>query len=515
MLIIRFYFISFLSFSFFFYFSLLRLNMGPSSDIPSSQTHTEGALTTDATKLTTNSKESADTQSFAQLAIDQWIDTLENPESKRGLYDEAYDLFKLLRGALEHAIKHERLRSFIPDMKSFLLDEKAEYKLDDCIRWLILDSAVAHCQLGTEDVGLSAVQTEAAEENITGERNICIIIIRIIIEIRPHLSFTRLQTGRVFPRLFPALTQKQLAAECLFKEDHTKEQKNGCSSTPLHKAATKGNGKAIKHMIYCAQHFQPDILLQILKLENPDLSSEKTALSLAALAENLGALHVFLNYNTGIADAPDTTFKEALKEGRRDVVEVFLRQPEFKQKLANTDYILLAIQPLEEMNAKLIEDENFTEKYNKQVEVINVMIKAAEDQQRRTDEKVIEKIIQLNLENVWNENEGKWDMSGLLHLAVQHQNIGFVKKFLQYDELVTSQSHKRYPLWHNNNIVENSTSTRRVLKDDDSARTHREIRNLIVAATIKSKKVSKMQDLFEIFQLSDGTYELNKAPLPL
>ncbi|EHK43357.1 hypothetical protein TRIATDRAFT_149048 [Trichoderma atroviride IMI 206040] len=276
-------------------------------------------------------------------------------------------------------------------------------------------------------------------------------------------------------------------------------------STPLHRAAGKGNGKAIKHMIHNERGFQPDELLQILKLHDPDQRSGKTALSLAAIAENLGALHALLDFDASIADTPDTTFEEALKKGKENVVEAFLQQPELRRKFATTDYILLAIQPLKEINEETVKDEKHTERYNKQVEVINALIKAAEGQQSGTDERVIEKIIQLNLESFWSENETIFnsDTSGLLHLAVQHQNVGFVKKFLQYDELVTTQVHDHYPLWHNNNIMENSTSTHRALKDDDSKRIHKEIRNLIVAATIKSKKVRNMQDLVEIFQLSD------------
>ncbi|PNP38717.1 hypothetical protein TGAMA5MH_09443 [Trichoderma gamsii] len=204
---------------------------------------------------------------------------------------------------------------------------------------------------------------------------------------------------------------------------------------------------------------------------------------------------------------PDTTFKEALENGKGNVVEVFVQQPELRQKFANADYILLAIEPLKGMNEEKIKD---TERYNQQVEVVNALIKAA-DQQSITDERVIAKIIQLDLENVWAENETifKSDTSGLLHLAVQYQKTGFVKKFLQYDELVTAQSHKHYALWHNNNIMEGSTSTHRVLKDEDSKRIQREIRNLLVAAIIKSKHVRKMQDLLEVFQLSDETGKNN------
>lgn len=488
-----------------------------SSDIQSSQTRTELASITDSIKPTVDSKESSNIQSIDHTIVKEWKKRRTDKQaSKIRLHDQAHDLFKFIRTALEAAVGHKELLRFISEIKNFLKDENRMHEIDDCIRWLVLDKAVQDCQLGTEDIGFAAAQTEAAKEIITEERNICIIIIRIIIEISPHLSFINLYTHHTFPKSFPHPERKLLVRKCHFDKVHSRSEKGDFKSTPLHRAAGNGNGKAIKHMIHEGRQFQPDILLQILKLNDPDPKTEKTALSLAAIAEagDLGGLHALLGYNTGIADMPDTTFKEALEKGRGNVVEVFLQQTGLRNKFATTDYILLAIQPLDHMdeitNQDTDEDANedalSRERYEKQVEVINTMIKAA-DQQSRTDEKVVEKIIQLNLEEVWNKNESifKSDTSGLLHLAVQHQKIGFVKKFLQYDESITTQSHDHYPLWHNNNIMGNSAPIHRVLEDERSQNTQREIRDLIVAATIKSKKVNKMQDLLEIFQLSDGT----------
>ncbi|KAK1252950.1 hypothetical protein MKX08_004137 [Trichoderma sp. CBMAI-0020] len=473
--------------------------MSPNSDIRGSQARIEPSSNTDTSiESTPDPNESSDDQSVNQKVIQPWMQ-LQGTSTRFEirLHDRAYDLFKLLREALEYALKYEQLPKFIQDIRNFFIDENRSYQLDDCIRWLILDSAVQQCPPGIKDVGFSTAQTETSEETITGETNPCIIIIRFIVEVWPHFPFICLDDTRMFPSLFPARVQELLVGKCCF-EAHTPEQKREFPSTPLHRAAGKGNGKAIKHMIHNGQCFQPDDLLQILKLNDPDQRSGKTALSLAAIAGNLGALHALLGFSTDIADTPDTTFEEALRKGKASIVEVFLQQPDLKEKFVNTDYILLAIQPLGEMSIRK------GETYDKQVEVVNALIKAA-DQQGRIDEKVVEKIIQLNLEDIWSGNETifKSDTPGLLHLAVQHQQIGFVKKFMQYDELVTAQSHNHYPLWHNNNIMEGSTSTHRVLKDVESKRIHKEIRDLIVTATIKSKEVSKMQDLIEIFQLSD------------
>ncbi|PTB45663.1 hypothetical protein M441DRAFT_54706 [Trichoderma asperellum CBS 433.97] len=490
--------------------------MSLSIDIRSSQTRTELASNTDSVKTTVDQKEPSNIQSVDHTIIKEWKKRRKDEgPSKIRLHDQAYDLFKYLRTALEAAARHEELPRVISEIKIFLKDEKKTHEIDDCIRWLVLDRAVQQCELGADDCGFSAVRTEAAKEDIGNEKNICIIIIRIIIEVSPHLSFINLYTPHTTSKQFPVSEWKPLTRNCHFDKVHSRSEKGNSKSTPLHIAAANGNGKAIKHMIHEGRHFQPDILLHILKLKNPDSTSEKTPLSLAATAQagDLGGLHALLGFNTGIADKPDTTFTDALKKGRGNVVEVFLQQPERRKKFANTNNILSAIQPLENIdkitNQDTDEDANqdtrSTERRTKQVDVINTLIKAA-DPQSRTNEKVVEKIIQLDLEEVWSKNESifKSDTSGLLHLAVQHQKIGFVKKFLQYDdESITTRSHNHYPLWHNNNIMENSMSIRRVLKDEASKVTQREIRDLIVAATIKSKRVNKMQDLLEIFQLSD------------
>ncbi|UKZ60116.1 uncharacterized protein TrAtP1_001402 [Trichoderma atroviride] len=326
--------------------------MSLNPDIQSSQTRTKPSSNADTSiESMPDPKESSDDQSVNQKVIKPWMKLRGDiKETEMRLYDQAYELFKLLREALEYALKHEQLPSFIIDITDFFIDENREYRLDDCIRWLILNNAVQRCPLGIEDVGVSAVQTETVEETITGEKNSYIIIIRIITELWPHFPFICLDNSRTFHRLFPETADKLLVGECYFRDSHTKEQMREFPSTPLHRAAGKGNGKVIKYMIHSGRRFQPDDLLQILKLHDPDQRSGKTALSLAAIAENLGALHALLDFDASIADTPDTTFEEALKKGKENVVEAFLQQPELRRKFATTDYILLAIQPLKEIN---------------------------------------------------------------------------------------------------------------------------------------------------------------------
>lgn len=81
--------------------------------------------------------------------------------------------------------------------------------------------------------------------------------------------------------------------------------------------------------------------------------------------------------------------------------------------------------------------------------------------------------------------------------------------FLEYyPHLIETKRDGKYPLWYNNYEAENKRRNFNGPHEDN-----KKIRDMIVTATIKSKKVDKMEGLLEIFQMSGGTCILSVPPL--
>ncbi|KAL9120736.1 MAG: hypothetical protein Q9187_002706 [Circinaria calcarea] len=441
--------------------------------------------------------------SVVQVVKDNWKKCREKNSFKKELYDDVVsDLYKPIRGALETAIggEQERRTKTISGIKDFLKDEKKQNEIDDCIRWVILFKAVEDTSLGNaEEKGEEAVAKEAAKEGIDSERNANILITRIIIEIASHLAF-----DNPYRHCESALAWKKdkITSRCKYPKIH-RQHKAVMKTTPFHEAAGNGNGKAVKHMIYLGAHLaadesgkplQRESLLRVLRLPNPDPQSKKTALWLAANAEegDLGALKALLNFDTGIADPSDGTFEDALKEGRADVVNAFLQPEKLRKVFITSKHIIQAMDPLSNAapNSKTRQQ---------RVDVINTLISQATTNDVINDQ-VVKRIVELNLKDVWAKKSPdiKLNTSGLLHLAVQHQNIDFVEMFLRdYPDSITEKKNDNYPLWHNNKILIESKISDRKTKE---WREKDKIRDMIVTATIKSKKIDKMQDLLQIFQ---------------
>lgn len=254
-------------------------------------------------------------------------------------------------------------------------------------------------------------------------------------------------------------------------------------------------------------------------MTKPDPGSPRgsagTALHLAAVADegDSEALTGLLDFDTGLADYPDKTFEYALEDGLLSVVEQFFAYERLKGIFATGDNLLRALGHLRPRDK---EDCHADELERRRQIVFQLM--SSDTTSSLLDEQVIDKIIQLNLNDVWELAREKIspniDKLGLLHRAVLHQNLGFVEKFLEeYPKSVTYRAPLRkseqllagrsecYPLWHNNKIIGPTG-----LRDRTSSQFPRreKIRNVIVTATIKDKEIKKLRDLPDIFQDSSG-----------
>lgn len=347
------------------------------------------------------------------------------------------------------------------------------------------------------------------------ETNVGILIIKIIIGLAPRLPFKSSSDLRC----------KAKSEGSKVEEPHG--QIKSKKSTPFHEAARFGNEKAIAYMIHHAlQSYQTEIrkdegidranaahdrLLDIMKKPVPQSYGGDTALYLAAMAEEprvSNALVVLLDFDTRLADPPDKTFKFAAGNGLLSIVDKFLEYERLKAKFATGDNLLKALDDLGTAKKESCSSDQLQSKQNI---VFHLM------QSNKLDDKVIDKIIELDLSNVWESVKGKMgseiEKRGLLHRAVRHQNVGFVKKFLEeYPNSVTHRALLRddertsdvdtcYPLWHNNKVfVDNSW------RDRPASSKRNTIRSLIVNATIKSKDIKRLRDLPEIFHNSNGKH---------
>ncbi|KAL8943001.1 MAG: hypothetical protein Q9211_001150 [Gyalolechia sp. 1 TL-2023] len=420
---------------------------------------------------------------------------------KKDLPEEVMSyLYIKIKQTLEAAIEGEpeHLENLVSGIKDFLEDEKKQHQIDDCIRWLILFKAM-DC---APEVGEEAVVREAAEESIDSEKDANILITRIIIEIAPDLAFDN--PYRPSKKALP-WKPENIKRRCKYPNVHEKHKATNLKSTPFHRAASNGNGKAVKHMIYRGSLFPPagsdkpvqhESLLQVLRLPDPDPHSEKTALWLAAgaEAEAPGALKALLKYDAiGITVPSDGTFENALRRGSTNIVNAFLQSEGLGKLIIKSEHIIEGINTLSKAGSDAREN---------QANIVNTLVSCATTGEVINDH-VIDRIIQLDLKEVWEKKspEITLDTSRLLHAAVQHQNAGFVEMFLRdYPNSITEKKDNHYPLWHNNQI---STAS----EDGDGKSTKwskkDEIRNMIVTATIRHKKIDKMQDLLQIFEDSD------------
>ena len=431
-----------------------------------------------------------------------------------------YALFDPIKDVLEKAPKGD-VKAIVTQLTNLVEDKDYKNGIDDCIRWLLLYSAIENDLYGkeTEAQGPSA----AMNDSLDLERNVYIQITQIVVSIAPYLAFEN---------PYKSAGTSDIKKGCSDKAH--KEHKKSAKSTPFHMAAKEGNARAVEQMIsqsrrFCKEqltikkrrtivsdhdaaleasrpnHQDHDLLLEILRQPDPASTSGETALHLAAIAEEgcQRTIRALLDFDTRVASSPDKTFEYALKNGLVPVVETFLGYESLRKAFVTSPNVIQAMEQLGDL--QLVDSDR-----ESRVEIVHSMINFA-DTHEILDDTVVEKIIELKLQDIWKQKKlgNRLDTSGLLHLAVRHQNVDFVEMFLQdYPDSVThtvpyhtaegaEKTTGKYALWHNNFVSEGSQ-----LVDRKESEEKRQIRNAIVVKTIK--RVKKMQKLSDIFQDSGG-----------
>ncbi|KAK0610020.1 hypothetical protein B0T17DRAFT_585395 [Bombardia bombarda] len=331
-----------------------------------------------------------------------------------------------------------------------------------------------------------------------------IVVVQVLVDSEPFLAFENPSQS-----LHSSKDGGIWMEQCQDVKKHWQSKEKGI---PFHRAAAHGNDKAIKHMIDSLERYCKDdipgkehhLLLNILRRPDSQSSPRETALQKAAKAEqrNLKTLEVLLVY-PDIAKPPDKTFESAVDRGASKVVEALLNHEELRESFVTSNNIIHAMD-------KIFQKEDGDDRGpGDRISIVNSLVQHA-----RTKEvfnmAVVEKIIGLNLREVWDKRhkDVQLDKSGLLHLAVCHQNLDFVKIFVaEYPDTVSDKAEisrtdggDHYPLWFHNRKWDSSTSPSKWVPPEERKKVRDEIRNEIVNATIR--RTDKMQKLSEILQES-------------
>lgn len=275
-------------------------------------------------------------------------------------------------------------------------------------------------------------------------------------------------------------------------------------STPFHEAVSNGNHEIVRRVIqslerYCEQQvtvavddrrplFQSanskeELLVHVLRQQDP--STKRTALQEAAGDQqvNLEILKELLRY-PGIADPPDSTFKDALEDGIEIVVQTFLENDALSDRFVTSDNLIRAMELQHEAfrsarvmhqdkhNPDQNKSEGMEQETSRRTKIVYTLVEHAKTNHVFNKE-VVQKIIECNLDEVRKKRrpQVQLDTSRLLHLAVFYQNVNFVRKFVaEFPDSVSQKAlvprmekpkddgkgHGYYPLWYNNKMWENS-----------------------------------------------------------
>lgn len=418
--------------------------------------------------------------------------------------------------------------------------------IDNCIRWAILYDA--------------AKREPAADSAESHESNAPTSLVGIILDQEKGLAFETLG-----PRA-------KLVEDCKCRGkshgsegiDHSKLEKEGFKGSPFHNAVkSAANAGAIKSMIdhmrlYCQDQARlpkdqrrrfpfwtspssdnpEELLLKALQEPVKGYDSKVTVLWPASTNDletkgQLETLAVLLQH-PGITQVNyDKTFEKAMLGGRVRVVEAFLGNQELRNKYANSENIIKAMDSTNQDSIQEYEDDvgHFQDIERRRRDIVNLLLECIDEYDPRSnifDNAVAQKIIELNLVDAWekrprkiNQVTGALDETNLLHSAVYHQRLDFVRMFIDTfsssvakkalvpnterprtdngNAAVKAEGH--YPLWYNRKVFEGSEW---VDRPKDKTGVQQKIRNELVLATIR--QVEKMQRLSGIFRESEGTF---------
>lgn len=465
---------------------------------------------------------------FTKKFEDDWTDILKdrNGDFASRLFQKVTNLFEDVSIALERAKANGPVAetATISAIEAFLKSDEKNM-MDHCIFWILLYCA-------------AEFDPDHAKHSGTAEKVIC----DVIISENPYLSFDYLweskfsfeTPGKYKPiqKRCPIFQGREGKWNKKHKELHFQDKFSKLKTTPFHRAAKNGKFAIIERMrtsledIDKAHH---DRIYEVIKNQVPGKGGEK-ALKYAADAEqgSLETMKELLRFPClKNAEQLVDTFEASVKDGAENVVNAFLNEPHLRINLVKSDHIRTA---MKEMATATLEHK---QDYMK---IIKRLI-ALTDPKKSLDSEVIESIIELQSiaevepkpkpelkpqqgskakplgwMDIWEAApEGVInDTSTLLHLAVYHQSLSFVTKFLSHAKYSKSatvkktlpRSEKRsgapvkdehYPLWYNSKHWIDSAWKKR--------KGSTEIRTQLVLSTIQ--QTNKMQTLSDIFYQSE------------
>lgn len=406
-------------------------------------------------------------------------------------------------------------------VKRFLQNEprgakdSGNVKIDECIRWILLYRVV-----NISDAVSGAAKLEARA-----------MLSEILLKDSPYLAFEN-------PYKCSPETSKLYKKNCLGNKAHGSDADFKPRNTPFRIAAECGNSAAIATMICYGRKFyerqppfkshpqRPEFVdsgdigkfsyLPLSKILQQSIGqTNSTVLMLAARAEsNPGNPSKTLDELLEVDDLAfikegdlirrDETFVRAVEEGEHDIVDIFLKREHLSKIFVTTEHIVQALDQLTDNPPNLMRSTRANISRDNRLKIVRILVEKA----RNTgiiDRRVAEMMITLDLSEIWNKISSdalSQDLKDcLLHLAVKHQNSGFVDRFLRdYPQAVMQQKaasegdKKNFPLWYN---------THSISKDkDEGDDVKSSIRTAIVNKMVH--EVADVDRLTNIFHSSDG-----------
>lgn len=435
--------------------------------------------------------------------------------------------------------------------------KRAGEGIDNCIRWAIL---------------FDAAKREPAAGSESHERNAPASLVGIILDQEKGLAFEALGPGA---KLIDECQCRGKSHEASGGIDHSKLESEGFKGSPFHNAVTSAtNAGVVKSMIdhmrlYCQDQARLPMdqrrrfpFWTSLSSENPEelllkalqepvkgyYNSKVTVLWLASTNDleakgRLETLAVLLQH-PGITQVNyEKTFEEAMLGGRIKVVEAFLASEALRNKYLNSENITKAMDSTDQKSIQEYGDiiDYFDDIEIRRRAIVNLLLECVDKydpQSNIFNNAVVQKIIELNLVDAWEKRPKKThhgvsqglDETNLLHSAVYHQRLDFVRMFIDSfpssiakkalvpnterprtkngNSTVKTEGH--YPLWYNRMVFKCSEWEDR---PKDRTDVQQKIRNELVLATIR--QVEKMQRLSGIFRESGGTFtRYTHEPVP-
>ncbi|KAI0096962.1 hypothetical protein GGR51DRAFT_542140 [Nemania sp. FL0031] len=427
-----------------------------------------------------------------------------------------------------------RRNKVIGDITKFLYNDNDD--IDSCVRWAILHRAALD------------------DDSVRNENSPQALLVSTIVSRERFLAFEFLNSPGSALRA-QCRSRREDPKKSSLVPDHSKFGKD-LKESPFYWAVESSQNKAVvKSMInnlelYCKEQVEVEpgkqrallpnitfsldtkpedkarrLLLDVLQRPFQFGRNKRTALGLASEGKNksrdLGVLKVLLEYS-GITDTPhgnppDATFENAMEDGELNVVKAFLEVQELRDKYVTSENIIKAMNHIGKAISNNGERSNNSPDIGGLFGVLQELLKHSNS---AFNDQVAQKIIELNLEEAWDSRptNTNLDETCLLHIAVHHQRVEFVERFLKdYPASVSTKAlvpgtkmqqksnsatveedlspQGYYPLWYNHKQWSDQE------KEWKNRNPNKRIRDLLAPATIR--QVEKMQLLSSIFRESE------------